>query len=36
MSGEPMVELLAFVGPTHEGYPLLMSQERFQREYEVD
>jgi hypothetical protein len=36
MSGESMVELLAFVGPTHEGYPLLMSKARFDQEYEVD
>lgn len=36
MSGEAMIELLAFVGPTREGYPLLMSKERFEREYEVD
>lgn len=36
MSGEEMVELLAFVGPTHDGYPLLMPKSQFDREYEVD
>lgn len=36
LSDEPMVELLAYVGPTLEGYPLLMLQVRFEAEYELD
>jgi len=36
MSGESMVELLAFVGPTDEGYPMLMTKAQFEREYELD
>lgn len=33
---EPMVELLAYLGPTMEAYPLLMTKARFDREYELD
>lgn len=36
LSGEQMVELVAFLGPTMEAYPLLMSKERFDREYQFD
>jgi hypothetical protein len=36
MMGEPMVELLAYVGSTLEGYPLVMSESQFKREYEID
>ena len=36
MMNEPMVELLAYVGPSMEGYPLLMPKSQFDREYEID
>ena len=36
MMNEPMVELLAFVEASMEGYPLLMPKSQFQREYELD
>lgn len=36
MSGMSMVELVAFVGPTMDAYPLLMTKERFEQEYERD
>lgn len=36
LSGEAMVEVLAFVGPSFEGYPLLMTKAKFDSEYEID
>jgi hypothetical protein len=36
MMNEPMVELLAYVQASMEGYPLLMTKSQFDREYELD
>lgn len=36
LMNEPQVELLAFLGPTREGYPLVMMKSEFERDYVRD
>ena len=36
MTDETMIELLAIVGCSDSGYPMMMPKAQFQREYEID